>query len=143
MMEALCEGFAEKQWVQIKEDERDYILEAFRADVDMPDQSDSDDEESVHSQERAQSGIAVLSNSGTNNKGNSDNDSSKELSDSGVSYSALAVGCKSDRSFVVRGDKIGVFADTNSDNLGKILLPVLDKYHWDEARQGTKRDIPY
>ena len=32
--------------------------------------------------------------------------------------SALAVGYKSDRSFVVRGDKIGVFKHTADDSLG-------------------------
>lgn len=32
--------------------------------------------------------------------------------------SALAVGYKSDRSFVVRGDKIGVFRHTRDDGLG-------------------------
>jgi hypothetical protein len=38
--------------------------------------------------------------------------------------SALAVGYKSDRSFVVRGDRIGVFRHTDADGLGK-LRPVL------------------
>jgi len=32
--------------------------------------------------------------------------------------SALAVGYKSDRSFVVRGDRIGVFKHTDDDRLG-------------------------
>ena len=34
--------------------------------------------------------------------------------------SELAVGYKSDRSFVVRGDKIGVFKHTADDGLGKL-----------------------
>jgi hypothetical protein len=36
--------------------------------------------------------------------------------------SALAVGYKSNRSFVVRGDKIGVFRHTRDDGLGNSLL---------------------
>jgi len=36
--------------------------------------------------------------------------------------SALAVGYKSDRSFVVRGDKIGVFKHTQDDGLGNRRL---------------------
>jgi len=36
--------------------------------------------------------------------------------------SALAVGYKSDRSFVVRGDKIGVFKHTRDDGLGNCRL---------------------
>jgi len=36
--------------------------------------------------------------------------------------SALAVGYKSDRSFVVRGDKIGVFKHTQDDGLGILSL---------------------
>jgi hypothetical protein len=35
--------------------------------------------------------------------------------------SALAVGYNSDRSFVVRGDRIGVFKHTVDDNLGKLI----------------------
>lgn len=38
--------------------------------------------------------------------------------------SALAVGYKSDRSFVIRGDRIGVFKHTMDDNLGNYILCV-------------------
>ena len=43
VMEALCERFTQQQGVQIKDDEREYILEAFRGDVDMLDQSDDEE----------------------------------------------------------------------------------------------------
>jgi len=42
----------------------------------------------------------------------------KQLFAADEKNSALAVGYKSDRSFVVRGDKIGVFRHTDDDNLG-------------------------
>ena len=47
-------------------------------------------------------------------------DVSDKIPDSDEKNSALAVGYKSDRSFVVRGDKIGVFKHTNKDQLGTL-----------------------
>jgi len=52
-----------------------------------------------------------------------EDDDSRLLPASGEKNSALAVGYKSDRSFVVRGDKIGVFKHTDNDGLGKCIPP--------------------
>jgi hypothetical protein len=49
----------------------------------------------------------------------------REQPQSDAFNSALAVGYKSDRSFVVRGDRIGVFRHTDSDGLGKLRLVLL------------------
>jgi hypothetical protein len=49
-------------------------------------------------------------------------DAKERQPESDAKNSALAVGYKSDRSFVVRGDRIGVFKHTDHDSLGELPL---------------------
>jgi len=99
VMRALWEHLNETRWLKAKSDERDYILEAFQ-DITMED-ADSGDE----AQEAG-------SDAEHNSESESDEDTtagfSKSDDDSGEN-SQLAVGYKHDRSYVVRGSKIGVF----------------------------------
>lgn len=123
-MEALCERFTQQQGVQIKDDEREYILEAFRGDVDMLDQSD--DEEYVDALDESRcSHWSIFWSVGANVE--SSDDGSEQPPDSDFYNSTLAVGYKSDKSFVVRGHKIGVFTHTNEDRLGN-LFPSFSMY---------------
>jgi VID27 C-terminal WD40-like domain len=48
-----------------------------------------------------------------------DYDTTNQIAYTDAKNSALAVGYKSDRSFVIRGDKIGVFKHTQDDGLGR------------------------
>ena len=44
-MRALWERLNQQRWMRSKDDEREYVLQAFQGDVEMPDQSDDEDEE--------------------------------------------------------------------------------------------------
>jgi hypothetical protein len=44
-MRALWERLNEQRWIKAKDDEREYVLQAFQGDVEMPDQSDDEDED--------------------------------------------------------------------------------------------------
>jgi hypothetical protein len=43
-MRALWEQLNQQRWIKNKDDERAYVLQAFEGDVEMPDQSDDDEE---------------------------------------------------------------------------------------------------
>ncbi|KAF3927140.1 hypothetical protein ABW20_dc0100093 [Dactylellina cionopaga] len=107
LMRALWEHLNQMSWLKAKEDDRDYIVEAFQ-DITMSDASDDD---------------FTSEDEGENTEGETDTDSSSEeknqFPDDGTQEenSQLAVGCKTDRSFVIRGSRIGVFKHTPSDHL--------------------------
>ena len=48
-MRALWERLNQQRWMRSKDDEREYVLQAFQGDVEMPDQSDDEDEEEAPS----------------------------------------------------------------------------------------------
>ncbi|KAI0254692.1 VID27 cytoplasmic protein [Lactifluus subvellereus] len=93
------EGLNLTSWDKVKGDERAYVLNANVEDVEMAVETDEDEEE------------AVLDELG-------DEDEDEEEEEEGTGQPAgpkegrnsqLTVGYKGDRSYVVRGDKIGVF----------------------------------
>jgi len=43
-MRALWERLNHQRWIKSNENEREYVLEAFQGDVEMPDQSDEEDD---------------------------------------------------------------------------------------------------
>lgn len=104
-MIALWEMLNQQKWIKIKDDEKDYIIDAFQQDIKMKDIEDDNSEE---------------------NEVNQDSDSTDDQDDNELSYtesndkgenSQLAVGYKHDRSYVLRGNKIGVFHHMNDDQL--------------------------
>lgn len=48
IMRALWERLNQQRWLKTKDDEREYVLQAFRGDVEMPDQSDDEDDQDDH-----------------------------------------------------------------------------------------------
>jgi predicted Fe-S protein YdhL (DUF1289 family) len=44
VMRALWERLNQQRWMRSKDDEREYVLQAFQGDVEMPDQSDDEDD---------------------------------------------------------------------------------------------------
>ncbi|KAK6523973.1 hypothetical protein TWF281_001930 [Arthrobotrys megalospora] len=104
LMRGLWEHLNQTSWLKAKVDDRDYIVEAFQ-DIAMSDVSE--DEES---------------GSGGEDEENTDDslpDETTQFPEDGTQEenSQLAVGCKSDRSFVIRGSRIGVFKHTPSNHL--------------------------
>ena len=43
-MRALWERLNQQRWMRSKDDEREYVLQAFQGDVEMPDQSEDEDD---------------------------------------------------------------------------------------------------
>jgi hypothetical protein len=110
LMQALWEQLNELKWNKTKEDEREYVLEAFN-DLTMDDAL-LEEEEEPEEEEVADDG---------QKSEHYDSDEEEEdvviHPDDGNVNSQLAVGYKHDRSFVVRGSKIGIFKHTKNNNL--------------------------
>ena len=113
LMQALWEQLNEMKWTKIKDQERDYVTEAFN-DLTM-DEAPHEDEEDEQEEE------AVEDEDDGQKSEHYDTDESEDdvdvHPDDGNVNSQLAVGYKHDRSFVVRGSKIGVFKHTPNNNL--------------------------
>lgn len=110
-MRALWEHLNQTKWLKSKQDEQDYVLEAFQ-DLEMTDVGDEpaaeEDLEDIEEEDEVRSE-------------HYDSDESQEDYEAhnkaaGVN-SQLAVGYKHDRSFVVRGGAIGVFKHTADNQL--------------------------
>ncbi|KAF2688047.1 vacuolar import and degradation protein-like protein [Lentithecium fluviatile CBS 122367] len=113
VMTALWEHLNQTRWAKVKDSDREYVLEAFQ-DLTMEDapdeeEEDEDEEEDFEDAEDGQ-------RSEHYDEDESDDDLETDVKDGGVN-SQLAVGYKHDRSFVVRGNKIGVFKHTADNQL--------------------------
>jgi VID27 N-terminal region/VID27 C-terminal WD40-like domain/VID27 PH-like domain len=125
LMQALWEHNNQVKWAKLKDDDQDYILEAFKdlamsdAGEDLPDE---DEEESEEDEDRP---------SHQSEQYDSDESQDDEVTQpkDGNTNSQLAVGQKHDRAFVVRGSKIGVFKNTDDNqlqfitNISKVQTP--------------------
>jgi VID27 C-terminal WD40-like domain/VID27 N-terminal region/VID27 PH-like domain len=116
LMQALWEQLNEIKWEKQKEDDREYVLDAFQ-DLTMEDaepgqEPEAEDEEEEEVEEDEDEG----QRSEHYDSDEEEDDVITRLEDGNVN-SQLAVGYKHDRSFVVRGSKIGVFKHTPNNNL--------------------------
>ncbi|WEW59917.1 Vacuolar import and degradation protein 27 [Emydomyces testavorans] len=113
LMQALWEHLHEMKWAKTKVDERDYVLEAFN-DLTMEDVAEEAEEEEV---EEAEADETEDGQRSEHYDSDEEEDDVITKEDDGNVNSQLAVGYKHDRSFVVRGSKIGVFKHTPNNNL--------------------------
>jgi hypothetical protein len=100
------------KWNKAEEDEREYVLEAFQ---DLTMEADPQEEEEEEEEEYEE-----VANDGQRSEhydSDEEQDDVVTREDDGNVNSQLAVGYKHDRSFVVRGSKIGVFKHTPNNNL--------------------------
>ena len=111
LMQALWEQLNETKWRKTADDDRQYVLDAFQ-DLTMEDAAKEGEEEEAEVEEVEDDG---------ERSEHYDTDESEDdvgvRDDDGNINSQLAVGYKHDRSFVVRGSKIGVFKHTPNNNL--------------------------
>lgn len=110
LMQALWEQLNEIKWHKNKE--QDYVLEAFQ-DLTMEDVPEEDEEEETYEDADDQDDAQRSEQYDTDE----DEDDVITKDDDGNVNSQLAVGYKHDRSFVVRGSKIGVFKHTPNNHL--------------------------
>ncbi len=111
LMQALWEQLNETKWRKTKDDEREYVLEAFQ-DLTM--------DEAAPNEEHEEEELEEVEDDGQRSEHYDSDESEDDVAtreDDGNVNSQLAVGYKHDRSFVVRGSKIGVFKHTPNNNL--------------------------
>ncbi|KAJ5909722.1 hypothetical protein N7504_004365 [Penicillium tannophilum] len=115
LMQALWEQLNEMKWTKVKENDRDYVLDAFQ-DLTMEDAEDKPEEEEEEEEEDEETDQDDGQRSEHYDSDEEEEDVVTRDEDGNVN-SQLAVGYKHDRSFVVRGSKIGVFKHTDNNNL--------------------------
>lgn len=110
LMRALWEQLNETKWKKVDKDDQQYVLDAFQ-DMTMEDAPplEEEEEEEETAEDDGQKSEHYDSDESEEDVVVRDND--------GNVNSKLAVGYKHDRSFVVRGSKIGVFKHTPNNNL--------------------------
>lgn len=114
LMQALWEQLNEIKWSKVKEQERQYVTDAF-ADLVMEDAEEQKEEEEEEEEEEGDEKEGVRFEEEYDE--DEEYDEVPKLPSDGNINSQLAVGYKYDRSFVVRGSKIGVFKHTPNNNL--------------------------
>lgn len=110
IMRALWEQLNQQKWLKVKDDDRDYVLEAFQ-DITMEDAPNPEEEEEEEEEEEFDENRSESYDS------DEEEDDVATKPEDGSQNSQLAVGYKHDRSFVVRGSKIGVFKHTPTNGL--------------------------
>ena len=113
LMQALWEQLNETKWKKAKNDDRQYVLDAFQ-DLTMDDAPDGSQEEEEEYE------VEEPEDDGQKSEHYDSDESEDDIvtrDNDGNVNSQLAVGYKHDRSFVVRGSKIGVFKHTPNNNL--------------------------
>jgi hypothetical protein len=126
IMQAIWEKQNEQKWEGVKETDQEYILDSFK-DLNMEDADEAElrrlQEEEAAAEEEEEAEDASQSDEYDSE------DEQPETKGDGEFNSQLAVGYKHDRSFVVRGNKIGVFTHTPNDrlkfstNISKVVTP--------------------
>ncbi|KAI2634656.1 VID27-domain-containing protein [Xylaria nigripes] len=112
LMQALWEQLNEQKWSKVKERERQYVLDAFE-DLKMEDAPPIEEEEENEEYADTDDDRPLSEHYDSDEE---EDDVETQPKD-GDRNSALAVGYKNDRSFVVRGSKIGVFKHRPNDSL--------------------------
>ena len=110
LMSALWERLNETKWKKVEADDRQYVLDAFQ-DLTMKDAPEDSEEDTYED--------ALEGDEARSEKYDTDEEADDVVvrDEDGNVNSQLAVGYKHDRSFVVRGSKIGVFKHTPNNNL--------------------------
>ncbi|KAL7797310.1 VID27 cytoplasmic domain-containing protein [Trichoderma ceciliae] len=127
VMQALWEKLNETKWRKIQEKEREYVLDSFN-DLAMEDAPpvEEEEEEEIEEEEEEED---TEDDRGRYDEDDEDEDEEQQERNDREVNSQLAVGYKYDRSFVVRGSKIGVFTHTPdnhlkfSTNISKVTTP--------------------
>ena len=119
LMQALWEHLNETKWQKsVKDKDREYVLDAFN-DLVLEDNTLDDQREAEAREEDEEDDYEDADDGQKSEHYDSDEDEDEVVirDEDGNVNSQLAVGAKVDRSFVVRGDKIGVFKHTADNNL--------------------------
>lgn len=121
LMRALWEQLNEIKWTKVKDQERQYVLDAFE-DLKMEDvpEGQEEEEEEAEEEEELEAEEADDEDPGARSEHYDSDEEQDDLEtgpQDGATNKSIAVGYKHDRSFVVRGSKIGVFKHTPNNHL--------------------------
>ena len=116
LMRALWEQLNEIKWTKVKDQERQYVLDAFE-DLKMDDAIIEEEEEEEEDKEAESEESEDDRPQGEHYDTDEEQEDIETQPQDGNTNSGLAVGYKHDRSFVIRGSKIGVFKHTPNNNL--------------------------
>ena len=129
LMQALYEHLNEVKWRKAKDTEREYALEAFQ-DLTMEDAPPLDEEEEERYREEEDSDDEDEKRSEHYDEDEEEDNVETGLGKSKDVNSQLAVGFKNDRTYVVRGNQIGVFKQSDKGknldfqtNINKVATP--------------------
>ncbi|KAI0398046.1 VID27 cytoplasmic protein [Xylariaceae sp. FL0594] len=113
LMQALWEQLNEQKWAKVKQQEREYVLNAFE-DLTMDDAAIQEEDEDADQEEEETDDDRPRSEHYDSEE---EEDEVETQPKDEYTNSGLAVGYKHDRSFVIRGSKIGVFKHTPNNHL--------------------------
>ena len=117
LMQALWEQLNETKWTKVKDNDREYVLDAFQ-DITLEDIQETPEEAEDDNDDEAEEETDQDDGQRSEHYDSDEEEEDVETRDKdGNVNSQLAVGYKHDRSFVVRGSKIGVFKHTPNNNL--------------------------
>lgn len=119
LMQALWEHKNQTKWLKAKDTERDYIVDAFN-DLVLEDTTRDDEREAEAREEDEEEEEEEEDEEGQRSEhydSDEDEDDVVTRDEDGNVNSQLAVGYNHDRSFVIRGSKIGVFKHTADNQL--------------------------
>lgn len=116
VMRALWERLNELKWQKQKEDDRDYLM-SIQEDAQMEDVEEDPEELGAMEAEPDDEDLPDAYHDAQDDPDEDEDADALQKMDGEGENSQLAVGYKYDRSFVVRGDKIGVFRHTDDDRL--------------------------
>jgi hypothetical protein len=114
LLRALWEQLNEVKWSKIKEQERDYVADAF-ADMAMEDAEPEEEVEPIYEESESEEDDDGIRSEQYDSDEDEDDVETKPKDK--ATNRSLAVGYKNDRSFVVRGSQIGVFKHTPNNKL--------------------------
>ncbi|KAL2118871.1 hypothetical protein VTJ04DRAFT_5830 [Mycothermus thermophilus] len=117
LLQALWEQLNELKWSKVKDQDREYITDAFNdltmEDSDAPKEEEEEEEQAEEEEEEPEDDRAQSEHYDSDEEADDVDYKPKD----GEVNKMLAVGYKHDRSFVVRGSKIGVFKHTPNNHL--------------------------
>ncbi|KAK3627766.1 Vacuolar import and degradation protein 27 [Elasticomyces elasticus] len=118
LMQALWEHLNQAKWIKAANKDRDYVLDAFN-DLVLKDRDDEREAEAAAEDEEEEDFEDAYEGQREEDYDEDEEEDEVDLGrdQDGNVNSQLAVGAKVDRSFVVRGDKIGVFKHTADNQL--------------------------
>ena len=115
LMQGLWEHNNQIKWAKLKDIEQDYVLDAFN-DITMED-APAEEEEEEEEEETEEEGASAPQRSEEYDSDESEDEVDQGKNKDGTHNSQLAIGTRHDRTFVVRGTKIGVFKNREDNSL--------------------------